>query len=351
MDNISKRKQTILQIFLKGEELSSSVVFGELEKIGDKVSQVTVKRALSEMTEAHLLHVSGAGPGTTYTITVTGRACADVRAEEYCKIEPDKRFGMSRFNFELFSQFPSDIFSSREQETLTSATKEYEKRILHVTPTAQKKELERLVIELSWKSSRIEGNTYTLLDTEKLILEHKEAVGHSKSEAVMILNHKHAFTFVHEHAKKFKTLTRANLEQVHSLLVKDLNVGVGIRRSLVGVLGSKYQPLDNVHQITDALLALSRTINALNDPYAKALVGLIGVSYIQPFEDGNKRTSRLIANALLMAHGLAPLSYRSVDENAYREAMLVFYELNSIVPFKKIFIEQYDFAARNYAVK
>ena len=208
-----------------------------------------------------------------------------------------------------------------------------------------------MVIELSWKSSRIEGNTYTLLDTEKLILEHKEAVGHSKSEAVMILNHKQAFTFVHEHAKKFKNLTRANLEEVHFLLVKDLNVGMGVRRSLVGVLGSKYQPLDNVHQITDALEGLSRTIKALNDSYAKALVGLLGVSYIQPFEDGNKRTSRLIANALLMAHGLAPLSYRSVDENAYREAILVFYELNSIVPFKKIFIEQYDFAARNYAVK
>ena len=126
---------------------------------------------------------------------------------------------------------------------------------------------------------------------------------------------------------------------------------MGIRKSLVGIVGSKYQPLDNVHQITDALDELSRTINAIHDPYAKALVGLLGVSYIQPFEDGNKRTSRLIANALLMAHGLAPLSYRSVDENAYREAILVFYELNSIVPFKKIFIEQYDFAARNYAVK
>jgi Fic family protein len=81
------------------------------------------------------------------------------------------------------------------------------------------------------------------------------------------------------------------------------------------------------------------------------LVALLGLSYIQPFEDGNKRTSRLMCNAILMAHGLAPLSYRSVNEEDYREAMIVFYEINSVVPFKKIFIEQYIFAANNYTVK
>ncbi len=88
----------------------------------------------------------------------------------------------------------------------------------------------------------------------------------------------------------------------------------------------------------------------MKSPYAKALLTLLGISYIQPFEDGNKRTARLMANAILLAHSCAPLSYRSVDENDYREAMLVFYELNSIMPFKKIFIDQYMFAAENYLV-
>ena len=81
------------------------------------------------------------------------------------------------------------------------------------------------------------------------------------------------------------------------------------------------------------------------------MIALLGISYIQPFEDGNKRTSRLMANAILLAHGCAPLSYRSVDEGEYRDAIFAFYELNSIIPFKKIFIGQYDFAAKNYAVK
>ena len=88
----------------------------------------------------------------------------------------------------------------------------------------------------------------------------------------------------------------------------------------------------------------------MEDGYAKALITILGISYIQPFEDGNKRTARLVANAILLAHGLAPLSYRSIEEKTYKEATLVFYELNSFVSLKKLFVDQYNFAARNYLV-
>lgn len=273
-----------------------------------------------------------------------------VDAHRYNTVEPDKRYGSERYNFALFSALPQSIFSDKETRILNEATAEYKRRTHDISATIQKKELERLVIELSWKSSRIEGNTYTLLDTEKLILEGIEAPGHSKDEARMILNHKEAFTFVHENVGHFAKLTKGNLEELHAVLVKDLGVGGGLRRWAVGVLGSRYRPLDNIHQITDAVTDLSLAVARASSPYAKALIALLGVSYIQPFEDGNKRTARLMANALLLAHGLAPLSYRSVDEKAYREAMLVFYELNTLVPFKEIFVAQYDFAARNYAV-
>ena len=109
-------------------------------------------------------------------------------------------------------------------------------------------------------------------------------------------------------------------------------------------------PLDNIYQIREAIEGLSDAISKLSNPYAKALLSLLGISYIQPFEDGNKRTSRMMANAMLLAHGLVPLSYRSVDEKSYKSATLVFYELNSIDPFKEIFIEQYKFAAENYTI-
>lgn len=349
MTTIVKKQQDIIAVLIEKPDLSSSAVHAELTGRGTKVSLVTVKRTLSEMVGIKLLEVAGAGPATTYRLTVTGRIHAAIDASAYCAVEPDRRFGLNRFNFDLLPSWPTDVFLDQELRTLEQATREYRQRTTDVPPAIQNKELERLVIELSWKSSKIEGNTYTLLDTEKLILKHQAAPGHSSSEARMILNHKDAFMYVHRHPHKFKKLTRANLEELHAILVKGLSVGLGLRNKPVGVLGSTYRPLDNIHQITEAVEALSHAVADMTTPYAKALVALVGISYIQPFEDGNKRTSRLMANALLMAHGCSPLSYRSVDEQEYRQAMLVFYELNSLVPIRKIFIGQYEFAATNYA--
>ena len=349
---ISKKQQQVLSLIIaQGTLFSSSEVYNALQVTGDGQSLVTTKRLLSEMATGGLLAVRGAGPSTAYTVSSLGRLMADVDIQAYCAVEPDKRHGLASYNFDLLGAIPPDIFLDSEQHIVESATTEYQKRTADSPPAIRKKELERLIIELSWKSSKIEGNTYTLLDTEKLILEGREAPGHSKEEAVMILNHKNAFTFIYQHKNDFKSFSRSNLETVHALLVKDLSVGIGLRKKPVGILGSKYKPLDNVHQITDAVENLAHIIAKMETPYARALVALLGISYIQPFEDGNKRTSRLMANALLMAHDCAPLSYRSVDEADYREAMLVFYELNSLIPIKRIFIEQYDFAARNYAVK
>jgi len=351
MIKISQKQQNILEIILEKGTMQSSAIHEEILSRGDDTSLVSVKRALSEMTSLGLLEVTGSGRSTSYNISNTARAFFNIDAKKYIEIEPDKRFGLNKYNLEYFSQFPADIFEESELKNLDQATKNYKQKTRNLSDVIEEKELLRLIIELSWKSSKIEGNTYTLLDTEKLILDKEEAKGHDKKEAIMILNHKDAFNFIRENNLEFKTLNLANLEKLHSILVKDMGVGLGIRNRVVGVTGSKYKPLDNKYQIHEAIKDLSNTISRVKTSYAKALLALTGIGYIQPFEDGNKRTGRLMANALLLAHGYAPLSYRSVEENDYREAMLVFYEINSIVPFKKIFIDQYVFAANNYAVK
>ena len=351
MIKISQKQQNILKIILEHGAMQSSVIHEEILKQNNNLSLVSVKRALSEMAGRGLLIINGSGRSTGYRISNFARVFLDIDAKKYIEIEPDKRFGSSQYNFEYFSQFPADIFDQSELERLDQATKNYKQKIGNLSKVIEEKELQRLIIELSWKSSKIEGNTYTLLDTEKLIIEKKEAAGHDKKEAIMILNHKDAFNFIREHSHEFKTLTAANLEKLHSILVKDMGVSLGIRGRMVGVVGSKYKPLDNIYQIKEAIEALSEAISQAKTPYAKALLALIGIGYIQPFEDGNKRTGRLMANALLLSHGYAPLSYRSIEESDYREAMLSFYEINSIIPFKKIFIDQYEFAANNYAVK
>ena len=345
------KHQEITEIFLAKGQMQPSEVHKEMAKAGKDLSLITIKRALSRMVNEGILMVSGSGRSTSYEISLRGRIFSKINAEQYVAIEPDKRYGLSGYNFDLFKSFPPDIFTSEELKRLETFTTEYREKVTDLPDTIQKKELERLVIELSWKSSKIEGNTYTLLDTEKLILENKEAIGHSKNEAKMILNHKDAFGHIYRHKEQFETLTRKNLEDLHSIMIKDLDVSTGFRAKPVGITGSIYRPLDNVYQITEAVENLSTTISKNNTPYAKALLALLGINYIQPFEDGNKRTSRLMANALLLSHSMTPLSYRSIDEEEYRAALLAFYELNSIMPMKKIFIGQYEFAAANYLVK
>lgn len=166
----------------------------------------------------------------------------------------------------------------------------------------------------------------------------------------MIINHKNAFQYILEDLVSYKDLSIKKIIEIHGILIDKLGVSQGIRNRLVRITGSIYSPLDLQSQIEESLIQLIKKLGSMTDPYSKALLALTGISYIQPFEDGNKRTSRLVANAVLLAHGLAPLSYRSVDEISYKEAILVFYERNSILPIREIFIEQYMFACENYLV-
>lgn len=351
MNKLPEKYQKIIRIFLERGGLQSSEVFEALQKKGVSISSVTVKRSLSDLTRMGFLEITGSGRSTSYRVTSTARVCADIDAQTYCADEPDARFGLDHYNFNLLPTLPTGFFTDDELRVLNDATATYKKRVAHLSPTIQKKELERLVIELSWKSSKIEGNTYSLLDTEKLILRHKAAPGTSRKETQMILNHKDAFLYIREHARQFKVLTGKNLEELHTLLMKGLQVNAGLRSKPVGVTGSKYLPLDNIHQIREAVDDLAAAVSRMHTPYEKALLALLGIGYIQPFEDGNKRTSRLMADAVLLAYACAPLSYRSINEEEYKAAMLVFYELNSVMPMKRIFIEQYRFAVVHYAVK
>ena len=204
------------------------------------------------------------------------------------------------------------------------------------------------ITTLSWKSSQIEGNTYSLLDTETLIKENIEANGHKKEEAIMILNHKKALEFIFESKNYFKIITLKKLEELHALLTNDLGVDKGLRKSPVGIVGTNYKPLSNQLQIKDAVEKMITTINTTKNVIEKALITVLMISYIQPFEDGNKRTGRILANAILFAHDYCPLSYRSVRESEYKKAVILFYENNSIDYFKELFVEQFKFAVEKY---
>lgn len=193
----------------------------------------------------------------------------------------------------------------------------------------------RLGIDLSWKSSQIEGNTYTLLETERLLLEQRTAEGKTRDEATMLLNHKTALDFIVSEPDYLQHLRVAHIEAIHSILVRDLQVDRNIRHRRVGITGTNYRPLDNECQIREALESTCHLVNATPCVFSKALLVLVLFSYIQAFMDGNKRVARLTSNAVLIAHGYCPLSFRSVDSIDYKKAMLIFYEQNNIAAFKK----------------
>lgn len=350
MDQLNQRQIDILEKIPTKEGVSSSDIFKTLSQ---KVSLITIKRDLDNLVLLKYLKRKGKGRSTVYEKTILGVLFFPIDASKYNEVDPDLRNGNGNYNFSLFEEFPKDIFLKEEKDMLDDATDNYKGKIKGITPIVKSKELERFIIELSWKSSKIEGNTYTLLDTERLIREGIPAEGHTANETAMVINHKKAFSFIMDNLDSLRKdgITSSFVEKVHELLTLDLGVSRGVRSGLVGIIGTKYKPLDNKYQINEALESLYKLVNKMSNSYSKALTILIGISYIQPFEDGNKRTARLLCNAILLAENCAPLSYRSVDESNYRESILVFYEKNSLVPMKKIFIEQYIFSTQNYLVK
>lgn len=166
--------------------------------------------------------------------------------------------------------------------------------------------------------------------------------------AVMLLNHKDALDFVLDIPDYLKELSVHRIEDIHSILTKELEVDTNIRHRRVGITGTNYRPLDNEFQIREALEDTCTLVNGKDNVFEKALLTLVLLSYIQAFVDGNKRTARITSNAVLIANGYCPISFRTVDSIDYKKAMLMFYEQNNIAAFKKIFIEQFLFAVKTY---
>ena len=262
----------------------------------------------------------------------------------------DEREVQESFNFDLIREvLPKiEIFTKEELSVLFAAQKEFEKNTEGMTDLEYHKEMERLGVDLSWKSSQIEGNTYSLLETERLLKDKQTASGKTKEEAIMLLNHKDALDFVLDVPDYLKELSVHRIEDIHSILTKELGVDRNIRHRRVGITGTNYRPLDNEFQIREALEDTCTLVNGKDNVFEKALLTLVLLSYIQAFVDGNKRTARITSNAILIANGYCPISFRTVDSIDYKKAMLMFYEKNNIAAFKKIFIEQFLFAVKTY---
>lgn len=344
----SKRQDSIL-IFLENQGISSREALEHfLRQQGQTCSKITLLRELETLIAAGLVERTGTGRATRYALALHAARALPVDVNAYFARETDERKLRSEyFNFAVFREL-HHLLTEAETAELTALNESFRQKKSRLSPGLLQKEFERLTVELAWKSSKIEGNTYTLLDTERLLRENVPAAGRTAEETRMVLNHKKVLDYILADPEYYRTISVAKIEEIHTLLTLDLNIARGIRTGMVGIVGTNYRPLDNRFQIRDVLEQLAALINQTKSTLEKALIAVLMISYIQPFEDGNKRTSRILGNAILLADDFCPLSYRSVDEIEYKKAIILFYEQNSIWYFKQLFLDQFRLAVNRY---
>ncbi len=211
--------------------------------------------------------------------------------------------------------------------------------------------LSRLLIDLSWASSRLEGNTYSRLDTERLIQFGQVVEGKDATETQMILNHKAAIEFLVDQAEELR-YNRYTLLNLHALLsenlLRDPEAAGRLRRIPVEITGSVFHPLAIPQVIEECFDQILDTARAIDDPFEQSFFAMVHIPYLQPFEDVNKRTSRLAANISLIQRNLCPLSFVDVPERAYADGTLAVYELNRFDLLLDVFVWSYERSCQSY---
>jgi fido (protein-threonine AMPylation protein)/DNA-binding transcriptional ArsR family regulator len=213
--------------------------------------------------------------------------------------------------------------------------------------------LDRLLIDLPWASSRLEGNTYSRLDTQNLIQFGHAAEGKDQLEAQMILNHKAAIEMLVDEAAEIG-FNRYTLQNLHALLSENLlpDAGAGgrLRRTDVAIAASVFQPIGIPQQIKEYFDILLAKADAIEDPFEQAFFVMVQLPYLQPFDDVNKRTSRLAANIPLIRQNLSPLSFVDVPQDVYVDGLMAVYELNRIELLRDVFTWAYERSCQRYTV-
>ena len=310
-------------------------------------SETTVWRALRRLVDEGKLEVSGKGRATGYTLAGSAVVRAHVQA-------PYNRRRPVSYNREFLDRYIPN-------KTLCLAEADRKRLFEAGTPagaplptgTYARRILERLLVDLSWASSRMEGNTYSLLDTERLIRLGQEASGKDRKEAVMILNHKEAIQYVVDNLDQI-SISRLDLCNIHALLADGLLADpsmVGrLRRMPVGITHSSYAPLGDQFAIKEEFDILIAKAAAITDPFEQSFFLLVQIPYLQAFDDINKRTSRVSSNIPLLKAGLAPMSFLTIDDRAYIDGLLGVYELNNVSLLREVYIDAYLASADKYRV-
>ncbi|MDE0225561.1 MAG: Fic family protein [Gammaproteobacteria bacterium] len=339
-----------------------------------KLPPRTLQRRLTLLVEQNRLIAEGRARGRRYRVpvttaskggSVTGGAIAEARGEVYVPISPEAEAVGQAIRAPIQERQPVgyqraflDDYRPNVTYYLPAQTRQ---RLSHIggppggerpAGTYARTIYSRLLIDLSWNSSRLEGNTYSLLETERLLELGEAAEGKDAREALMILNHKAAIELLVDQADEigFNRYTVLNL---HALLADNLLADPQacgrLRRIPVGIAGTVYHPLEVPQLIEECFERILDTAAAITDPFEQAFFALVHLAYLQGFEDVNKRVSRLAANIPLIRGNLCPLSFVDVPERAYIDGVLAIYELNRVELLRDVFAWAYARSSARYS--
>jgi hypothetical protein len=329
----------------------------------------TIARVLNSLLRQNRISVRGRGPSTRYFAAATRIAGtaetkeeaddAQATGELYVPLTGESSMLRNQVRRPLMQRRPVGydrtlLDKYRPNETLYLADLGWRQRLREIgrTPVTQRPAgtyardiLNRLLIDLSWASSKLEGNTYTRLDTVNLIEHSRAATGKDQLETQMILNHKQAIEFLIDQAEDvgFNSFTLLNL---HALLSENLLADPAasgrLRQRIVEIGGTVYRPLGIPQLVEEAFKLILEKANAIHDPFEQAFFAMVHIPYLQPFEDVNKRVSRLAANIPFIRSNLCPLSFVDVPERAYVEGILAVYELGRVDLLRDVFMWAYQ---------
>lgn len=363
-DKLQKELASLLEII---EQHPDGVSIKELLNLMNNVTpKRTVQYRLSILIKSGVLRMESAGRSSKYYINKTleidqtlgrvetfmiplSREGEELRTQVLAPIqmrqhvsyrkefldsyEPNKTFYLSQPILEKLFKLGSGVDKGRPAGT-------YARKIY-----------QRLLIDLSWNSSRLEGNTYSLLETERLLATGEEAPGKNRMDAQMILNHKAAIEFIVDMAEEVD-INRYTILNIHGLLSHDLLLdpkACGRLRTIPVKIGkSVYHPIEIPYLIEEYFLRIIQKASLIKNPFEQSFFLMVHLPYLQPFLDVNKRVARLAGNIPFIRENLSPLSFVDVPESDYIQGLLAIYELNRIELFRDVFVWAYERSASLY---
>lgn len=351
---------------LSNSDVQQLIAILKQENRGLKISQIaaalpqevarrTLQRRLLELQKQGVIEIHGVKSSTEYFLKTSptrialSKSAAQLKSKIQEPLTVRKPVGY-KTDF-LFSYQPNKTFylSEKIRAHLLEQGQQFHQKL--EPGTYAKRILHRLLIDLSWNSSRLEGNTYSFLETERLIEYGAAPDGKDAAEAQMIMNHKEAIEFMVDQVAD-TGLNKYVVFNIHALLSNNLLSNPRARGRLrqipVGIGKTVYHPLEIPQVIEDCFQRIIDIANKIKDPFEQAFFLMVQLPYLQPFEDVNKRVSRLVSNIPLMQNNLSPLSFIDVPKDDYISGLLGIYELNNITLMRDVFVWAYERSAQHY---